>query len=411
MKNKVLFVSIAFPPKNDPECIQAGRYLYYLQKKDAWEIISVTSAIPTLFMPYDKSLEPYLGQVKRKVEIKVPENKYTNFLIRKINPHILERPDSKFLFHLQWKKVTKSIKNIDIIYSRSFPLSSTIMAYKLKKRYNVPWVMHLSDPWCESPLSHYSNKSLAYHEKWEKLCFNEADIISFTTKRALELYAFKFPDLKHKFKVFPNVYDPNEIIIRNSLSESHTKANTLKIVYTGGLANTRTAEVFINALNLLSIQEQELLSKLEIIFAGDMDAYNRGLFEHNKLNFLNHVGVLTSKEANKLQMEADILLVIDSKIKDARKNVFFPSKLLDYAIKGKFILGITEANSPTEEFIVKNNGIAFSFKDERAIANWIKKVLSDNSLIKGQKKIDRYFSAEEQSNELSQLFKQLLDGK
>src|SRR5690348_15468138 len=136
----ILFISIAFPPKNNPECLQAGKYFKYLSRIEGNNIEVLTSAIPTLFMPYDHSLERNIPAGTRSVQIKIPENKYLNFLIRKINPALLQLPDSKFLFHYQWKKAIKKLHGLpDVIYSRSFPLSSTIMALKLVKYYRVPW--------------------------------------------------------------------------------------------------------------------------------------------------------------------------------------------------------------------------------------------------------------------------------
>ncbi len=51
MKKKILFVSLAFPPKADPEGLQTAKYFHYLQKHKDLQIDVVTSAIPTL-MPW-----------------------------------------------------------------------------------------------------------------------------------------------------------------------------------------------------------------------------------------------------------------------------------------------------------------------------------------------------------------------
>ena len=73
MKN-LLFVSIAFPPKLDPECIQTSKYLKYLANlKNSFNIDVVTSAIPTLFMPFDPYLKPLENGYRQKIEIKIDE--------------------------------------------------------------------------------------------------------------------------------------------------------------------------------------------------------------------------------------------------------------------------------------------------------------------------------------------------
>ena len=146
----LLFVSIAFPPKFDSEGLQVAKYFKYLSKEcneNNLPIDVVTSAIPTLFMPEDASLKAADTGYRQKIEIVIRENKYRNFLLRKIAPQLVDRPDSKFNFFQQWEKVVSELKEKpSVIYSRSFPTSSAVMAMKLKEFYKVPWVMHLSDP-------------------------------------------------------------------------------------------------------------------------------------------------------------------------------------------------------------------------------------------------------------------------
>jgi hypothetical protein len=144
----ILFVSIAFPPKGDPESLQVLKYYTALRNKSDLNFTIVTSKNPTLFMEPNADLKPFLTGYNELIELPISENKYVNFVKRKIKPNSLNFPDSKFSFHQQFQKVISKIKHIpDIIYSRSFPLSSTILAYKLVEKYNKPWVLHLSDPW------------------------------------------------------------------------------------------------------------------------------------------------------------------------------------------------------------------------------------------------------------------------
>jgi hypothetical protein len=404
-KDKVLFVSIALPPKNDPECIQSGRYIYFLNKTKKWDITAVTSAVPTLFMPFDESLQFYTQKLARKIEIKIPENKYVNYLIRKLNPNLLEKPDSKMLFHWQWRQVVKKCDKPDLIYSRSFPLSSSIMAYRLKEYYEIPWVMHLSDPWVESPLSNH--KKSRYHKEWEKRCFESANLITFTNHRSLELYSEKYPNLQSKLRVSPNVYDPTDLA-KFDFTEKETENNKIRITYTGGLANTRSAKVFLEAIKILKDQIGPKAEKLEIVFAGDMDSDNKKLFEKNNLEFIRHIGLLSNSEAQVLQLESDILLIIDSRIENKKQNVFFPSKLLDYMIKRKFILGITEDNSPTNEFIKSTNGKCFNFEQKELLAKWLAGIIDNDQLINQKNIINDYYSAEHQAYNLSELFSSLI---
>lgn len=148
---KVLLISIAFPPKRDPESLQVARYCKYLNVINNLDLGVITSKTPTLFMEEDETLIHYTNGIKIIKELRIYENKYLNFIIRKINPSWMLYPDSKFSFWWQYKNVLSHVKEKpDILYSRSYPISSTLLALELKKKINVPWILHLSDrsaPW------------------------------------------------------------------------------------------------------------------------------------------------------------------------------------------------------------------------------------------------------------------------
>lgn len=407
MNNRVLLVSIAFPPKADPESIQTARYAKYLQRQGL-VLDVVTSSIPTLFMPYDKSLDDYSIGEAQMIQLKIFENKYVNFLMKKLFPLLWERPDSKMTFHLQWKNVVKNLRHKpDVIYSRAFPLSSTFMAYKLKKHYNVPWIMHLSDPWVESPL-HYFNKSThRYYSIWEAECFSVASFISMTSKKALSLYAQKYPQYAYKMIHSPNVFDP-ELRMRDA--KKMTASNKLRIVYAGGLANTRSAQSFLNAVDQLIEKEPEISQHLEIIFVGEMDRLNRSLFSHPR-SVVEHKGLVSNEDAIELQVSADILLVIDSKIDDLSKAVFFPSKLLDYALLGKLIMAITDIESPTDEFVTEHHGKSFQHDQIDLMCKWMHEQVINHRMGSTSflnYSVDEFYSADFQAMKLADVFKSLI---
>lgn len=401
MSKNLLFVSIAFPPKNDPECLQAGRYAYYLKKNFDWDITVVTSKIPTLFMPYDASLER-LSKDFEKIDIPILESKLSNKILSIVRPNLLNQPDSKYSFYKQWKKVVKNYDGPHIIYSRSFPLSSTLMALKLKMHYKIPWIMHLSDPWVESSLH---NMTSDYHKNAERLSFEKADLISFTTVEAMHLYKEKYPTLEEKFFVNTNVFEQNVV----EKIKSKEKTQDVKIVYTGGLANTRNAKVFLSALKIASKKEPKISKILKVTFAGDMDSNNRINFESlTHLNNLHHLGLLSQEDAAKLQSTADLLLVIDSKIHDINKNVFLPSKIIDYAAQNKAILAITENNSPSNRFLNTYGGFSFSFDEDEKLADFLIELVNNPKLLNKEKRNPKEYEVQNQVKILNKKLLSLL---
>ena len=143
-KMHVLLVSISAPPKNSPESLQTGRYLKYLSRN---HLVTLLTTDPTGgWEPADQSLLKYLKNVYQIVSLCSLPSRVISFL-RKVKPGLL-LPDESMYFFWQFRRSIKKIKEKpSIIFSRSAPYSSAIMAKKLAKHWNVPWVMHLSDLW------------------------------------------------------------------------------------------------------------------------------------------------------------------------------------------------------------------------------------------------------------------------
>jgi hypothetical protein len=363
----LLFVSISFPPKNDPECLQTAKYFKYLSKDSAWSISVVTSSLPTLFMPYNKDLERYNSGYNQLIKLPIIETKLSNFALRKIMPYGIDYPDSKYTFHLQKRHVINNLKEKpDIIYSRSNPLSSTLLAYKLKQSYNVPWVMHLSDPWVGSPVHTYKGRHLRFHQQWQDKCFKEAVAICVTSKRTLDFYVDRYPHYSSKFELFPNVYDPDDMI--NVPLDFNGK---LRVIYTGGLAGKRSAQNFILACRQLLQQFPSLENKLEVVFAGPLDIENKLIFERTNLKIINHIGVLSYRKSLELIASAHILLTIDLPIEDPKMAMFFPSKILDYFLAKRRIVALTTPSSSTSDILSKLSATVIPHDDVEEIKKFL----------------------------------------
>ena len=371
MKN-LLLVSIAFPPKNDPECLQTGKYFKYLVKSGIFEINVLTSANPTLNMPADQELKTVATGMNQLIEVELFENRYINYFLRKIHPFWLEQPDAKRSFPSQWKNTVSKIKRSpDVIYSRSNPISSAIMALKLKQHYQVPWIMHLSDPWVDNPLHQFSKKGKIYHSKLEKECFNVADIITLTSEKAIEFYKRKYPEYSGKLLFTPNVFDDEDT------GAPHKFQNTIKFVYTGGLVGSRTPKTILNALSRINDENPDLLNNVEFIFAGQLDRLNKPLFSECKLTCVKHIGLISYKKALEIQKTADILMVIDSPISNTDEAIFFPSKILDYMVARRKIMAITGKDSSSYEVIEKERiGVCFDHEDTTGVIQYIKEAIT-----------------------------------
>jgi glycosyltransferase involved in cell wall biosynthesis len=352
MKN-ILFVSIAFPPKSDAEGLQVAKYLKYLVRsgEGSFAIDAVTSALPTLNMPIDISLEPMLRGVRQTVELPIYENRYSNFLIRKVLPWAATMPDPKFTFHLQLGKVIRQLQNKpDLIYSRSFPLSSAVLAYNLKRTFGIPWVMHMSDIWADCPERSYRGLSRAVQERMERKCFEAADTICVTSEKTRTFYQRKYPHLRSRIEHFPNVFDLEDLPTHQDFGDLHNgkPERKFRIVHTGSLVGGRSADPLLAALSQL---EQSIQENLEVLLVGPLDNANSTIIQRWNLPFVTLCGQVEYQESLRIQRSADLLVLIDMPVKNPDLRVYFPSKLLDYVIAGPPILAIGDEGSEIQQAV------------------------------------------------------------
>lgn len=412
MKN-ILFVSIAFPPKSDAEGLQVAKYLKYMVRlgEGSFAIDAVTSALPTLNMPLDASLEPMLQGVRQIVELPIYENRYSNFLIRKVLPWAATSPDPKFTFHMQAGRVVRQLQNKpDLIYSRAFPLSSAVLAYNLKRIYGVPWVMHLSDIWADCPERNYGGLSRVIQERHEHKCFEAADVICVTSEKTRAFYERKYPHLQNRIEHYPNVFDLEDAVADREFGELHNDIPNRKfrIVHTGSLVGGRSAAPLLAALSQLEPSTQE---RLEVLLVGPVDFANSKIIKHWNLSFVTLCGQVEYQESLRLQRSADLLVLIDMPVENPDLRVYFPSKLLDYILAGPPILAIGDEGSEIQQTLREQAlGQYVARSDTGALARCINTAIQSGSIASHRRShtVPKIYSAEYNAARLLGLMQDLL---
>lgn len=374
-KSNILFVSVAFPPKSDAEGLQVAKYFHYLQQHKDLEIEVVTSAVPTLYMPYDADLLPYSVGVGNLISVKLFENRYINYLLNRLGLDQYVFPDYKWSFHAKSDWVIKNLrKRPQLIYSRSDPKSSSLLAYKLKKHFAVPWVMHLSDLWADCPLTKRSKRVSERHHLWEKRCMEAADLVTVTSVPTLDFYKNKYPDYAGKFRFYPNVYELTADSFQPDSSQN-IQENRFRIVFTGAMAAARSPEYILEPLQQWYQDDPTIEHRIEFMLAGEADARNREVLRKYELPFVKWLGKVPYNEALKLQRSAHYLVLIDNPIIDPTLSVFFPSKLLDYMLAQKRILAITTEGSATDLVMSDTKGDVCRHTDLASLRSVLSKAL------------------------------------
>lgn len=365
---RVLLVSISAPPQNTPESLQVIKYANHLAKQCELTILTIEEAQGW------RQADPGLHDAIRPAKfIRLPHygSRVGRFITNLINKDWLMKPDEDFMFPRQWKKAVRKIDQCpDILYSRATPFSSALMALKLKRHYQVPWVLHLSDPWLLSPLHLFTGKVKEFHSKMEQECFENADVISLTSFEQIKLYINHYPQFAHKFQFFPNVYNDDELA-----DNPFTFDDKMVFLHTGNFYGEGRNPVFLlEAIHKIVQQEPDFFSGCEFVFMGRLNPDVRAVFHQYNYPFVKVVEDYTFEESIASQRKAHVLLLFDWRFNDA-DSVFFLSKILGYMTSQRPILAITGTNSTCRSVIEGKYGHCFAHNDINAIADYLRRAV------------------------------------
>lgn len=351
---RILFVSISAPPKSGPESLQVKKYIEELSRYFVIDLVTTKSSAYGWNRNFGKSLDQFHERVDQVIELPG----YTNRAFSRIKsflPDTMKFPDSNFHFHLFPDKVIGQLKNEpDIIYSRSTPFSSAILAYKLADRIGCPWVMHLSDPW-----SDYLNGEK--HNSWESKCFTRASSISVTTESYLKLLQSKYGLMKDKFFLSKNVFDEHSEYLRPT-------GKKLDIVYAGNLYGNRTPLPILDALNSL---EPEFQKDITIRFFGNRDLrIERDILSYN-LSCVELCPAVAYDKMNSIIRGAHLVLNLEDTSIETDLVLTLPSKVIDAMGQRKKILSIARPDAPSSRLIESLGGKVFDLSRKEEIQAYL----------------------------------------
>jgi hypothetical protein len=339
---RILIVAAEAPPSFNAEAFQVGKIVKALAEHEDLIVDLVTARTKTTYLRLNH-LPAISGQ---HIEISCKLNRLQRGFVKLLLPWMADRPDWWFLFASRWKSIaTRLVAKPDVIYSRSFPLSSSIAAYRLASFFGVPWFLHLSDPWTESSLNpEWKNSN--WHSLWEFRCFNTASRISFTSDITLKRYQSRYPSLSHKMLIDPNVYD--EGIINN---EEWAPKRKFTIVHSGKFTRDhgRNPSILLRAINSLP-SDHPLFRDLQVIHAGESDRRSSKLLQ-NAGSWLTIVGCLPPSQISFLQRRADLLLAIDWHFENPLDSQHVLSKLTDYLPIRRPVVLVTDDLSASHHFL------------------------------------------------------------
>lgn len=254
--------------------------------------------------------------------------------------------------HRFWKySVNKNIisklksEKIDLIFSSSSPVSSHIVAKKIKKKLNVPWVADLRDLWSQNHYKEYNQSRLQLEKRLEVKTLSNADLLVTVSEPLKQLLM-----LNHPRKNILSITNGFSHFVSNTKNQKNSK---FTITYTGQLYRTkRDPSILLKAVRELIQRDIIHEDKIEINFFGPQNDYLNELIYNSKLNkVVFQRGEISREEAIESQKKSHMLLLLNW---DNPMEVgVYTGKLFEYLASRVPILAIGGKNNKVVEEVLQ----------------------------------------------------------
>jgi len=332
---RVLFIAYHFPPLAGGGTFRSLKFVKYLPEF-GW-LPTVITTNTKLSWAYNASLLDEIPDGVKIIRASEIDPFYLHIILSKIGLgklyDIIKRkffiPDEKIgwipLAYLKAKKELKKHK-YDLIYSTSPTISSHIIAQKLSKKTNIPWVCDFRDFWTMHPYYKFSNTKRGNKEKIiEKKILDSANLVISAFNKIKFRWKEIFPEIiTDKFHTIYNGFDTN-------FQKRHKPMNNkLNILYTGSFYGKYNPNIFFKALSDIYKANPDFKNYVNLKFVGNIE---KEIKQQTNVN-VEYFPFMAHDKLNEFIQNCDILLLIlpiESQL---------PGKIFSYMIAQKPILAI-----------------------------------------------------------------------
>jgi hypothetical protein len=305
------------------------------------------------------SQSPLIAQVKNKLKIK-SEKSPLDVILANIGG-IIAYPDPQKGWQRFAVEAGKDIlrqQNIKAIISTAPPVTSHIIAKRLKDEFKIPWVADFRDLWTQNPYYPYGPLRKVIERRLELNTLSTADALVAVSQPAAD-------DLRslHRQKAvysIPNGFDPVEV---NTAPGNLTDKFT--ITYTGNLyPGRRSPEPIFAPLRDLITEGSMDASDIEVRFYGpeagwiDKQAKLYGL-----TGIVRQFGTVLREVALKKQRDSQLLLLL--KWNDPKERGLYSGKIFEYLAAKRPILAVSGVPDVVDQLLDETKaGVSGQTKEE-----------------------------------------------
>jgi len=268
----------------------------------------------------------------------------------------------------------------ELIYSTAGPSSTHYTGFILSRIFKLPWVAELHDPLI------YDNEKQKWHKYFfhkylEKLIFRYADKIIYFTDQASANALKRNPGAKDKLSVIRPGAFPAE-----NWTQTYQKQEEIHFGYFGSLASKRNLKKVFKAFHHLLQEEPDLSRQAVIDIYGTaldpvtgqaLDAYNLKeiVTVHGRLEYDPATGKTGREQVLEAMKRMDVLILVHGD-DIFRCDEYIPSKLYDYMLVQRPILGLTHPGSELQTMLEDNGFFAADSQNEKEIKSTLQNLIS-----------------------------------
>jgi len=328
-----------FPPTNIVGALRPFRLAKHLSRT-GWRVLVLTNP-PKDGLGLDESLldELPLTCSIHYIRETVPFKRTSRLLnrVRGASQDILQKiikPDLDIFQVPLYIKLFNSLLEsnaVDVVLTTSPSHSIHLAGLKLKKRYNLPWVVDFRDPWDDYLLSGNAVIKNPIERFFESKVVAEASKVISTTNMYTDLLRNRHSSLEvHKFATITNTVSSSKIF-----GKVKKETDKLVICYTGIFSPSKDPYDFFRALRkwfdrLRADEKKKYRDRLEVRLIGSGDAVTRR--EVEKLDLEDCVifyDRMPHEKAIAMTRNADLAL-ISTGVGEKTRPGWLPSKLFEY---------------------------------------------------------------------------------
>jgi glycosyltransferase involved in cell wall biosynthesis len=395
---KVLIITYYWPPGGGAGVQRWLKFVKYL-REFGWEPIIYTpenGEMPVIDHSLEADVpenlevikqpiwEPY-NVYKRFIGQKKEEKINTGFLSERKKPKFSEKvsvwirgnyfiPDArKYWIKPSAKFLSKYLREnpVDAIVSTGPPHSMHLIALKLKKRFNIPWLVDFRDPWTNIDFYEdlmLTKRSDRKHRRQERAVLENADCtitIGKTLGEELKALGAK------RLEVITNGFDDSDVA-----SDNVQMDKKFSIAHIGTLVKSRNPETLWKVLEEMVNENEVFANDLEIKLVGKVDVYVMGAIQNHQLEkFLQKIDYLEHDEVTKFQRHSQVLLLLVNNTKNAKG--ILTGKFFEYLSARRPILAIGPEDGDLAEILKEvNAGEVCGFDDKQTLKAVIQKYYS-----------------------------------